>query len=64
MNTNVKVELKDSVAVWILTILFIVLKLTHVIDWRWLWVLSPLWITMCIWIVVILVVIAVAVIKD
>jgi hypothetical protein len=26
-----------------LTILFIGLKLAHVIDWSWLWVLSPLW---------------------
>ena len=28
----------------VLTIVFIVLKLTKVIDWSWLWVLSPLWI--------------------
>lgn len=28
----------------ILTIVFIVLKLTHVITWTWFWVLSPLWI--------------------
>jgi len=28
----------------LLTILFIGLKLTHVIDWTWIWVLSPLWI--------------------
>ena len=27
-----------------LTILFIALKLTHVIDWNWWWVLSPIWI--------------------
>jgi len=26
-----------------LTILFIGLKLTHHIDWSWLWVLAPLW---------------------
>ena len=25
-------------------IIFIILKLTHVIDWSWLWVLSSLWI--------------------
>lgn len=29
----------------LLTIVFIVLKLTGVISWSWLWVLSPLWIT-------------------
>ena len=28
---------------WLLTLVFIVLKLTHYIDWSWLWVLSPLW---------------------
>ena len=28
----------------LLTVLFIGLKLTNVIDWSWLWVLSPLWI--------------------
>ena len=27
-----------------LSIVFIYLKLTHHIDWSWLWVLSPLWI--------------------
>lgn len=27
-----------------LTILFIGLKLTHYIDWSWVWVLAPLWI--------------------
>lgn len=29
-----------------LTLLFIGLKLCHVIDWPWLWVLSPIWITL------------------
>ena len=28
-----------------LTIAFIVLKLTGVISWSWLWVLSPIWIS-------------------
>lgn len=27
-----------------LTIAFIVLKLCHVIDWSWWWVLAPIWI--------------------
>lgn len=27
-----------------LTLVFIVLKLTHFIDWSWWWVVSPLWI--------------------
>lgn len=29
----------------LLTIVFITLKLTGVIAWSWLWVLSPLWIS-------------------
>lgn len=29
----------------VLTIVFIVLKLVGVINWSWLWVLSPLWIS-------------------
>lgn len=28
----------------LLTIVFIVLKFTNVIDWSWWWVLSPIWI--------------------
>lgn len=27
-----------------MAIIFIVLKLAHVISWPWVWVLSPLWI--------------------
>ena len=28
----------------ILTILFVILKLTGVIAWKWIWVFAPLWI--------------------
>lgn len=31
--------------VGLLTIVFIVLKLTGVVDWSWWWVLAPIWIT-------------------
>ena len=27
----------------LLGVAFIVLKLTHVIDWKWIWVLAPFW---------------------
>ena len=30
----------------LLTVLFIGLKLGHVIDWPWIWVLSPIWISL------------------
>jgi hypothetical protein len=39
----------------LLTVAFIVLKLTKVIDWSWWWVLSPVWISI---ILVVLLVIA------
>ena len=38
----------------LLTIVFIVLKLTSTIDWSWWWVLSPVWIPLAFWVVVIL----------
>ena len=36
----------------LLTIVFIVLKLCNVIDWSWVWVLSPIWISAILVIVV------------
>lgn len=32
----------------VLTVVFVVLKLTDVIDWSWWWVFSPLWIPLAI----------------
>ena len=32
----------------ILTLIFIVLKLTGTIKWSWVWVLSPIWITLAL----------------
>lgn len=37
-----------SIFVPLLAIAFIVLKLTKVITWSWIWVLSPLWISLAI----------------
>ena len=37
----------------LLTIAFIVLKLTNYIDWSWWWVLSPLWIDLVIYLLVV-----------
>lgn len=42
-----------------LTIAFIVLKLCHVIDWSWVWVLSPLWISAAIAVLILLIVVIV-----
>lgn len=45
----------------LLTIAFIVLKLTGVIDWSWLWVLAPIWIPTAIAAVVLLVFLAIVI---
>lgn len=41
--------------VGLLQIAFIVLKLTKVISWSWLWVLAPTWIMMLFWAVLLIV---------
>ena len=38
----------------VLTIVFIVLKLVGVINWSWLWVLSPLWISFILTVLIII----------
>jgi len=38
----------------VLGIVFIVLKLVHVIGWPWVWVLSPFWISFVIVILLVL----------
>ena len=40
----------------LLTITFIVLKLTGVIDWSWFWVLSPVWIAVILYAILIAVI--------
>ena len=40
----------------LLTVAFIVLKLTSVITWSWWWVLSPLWISLLLVVGIIIVV--------
>ncbi len=41
----------------LLTLVFIVLKLTNVINWSWWWVLSPLWISLSITLVILVIVV-------
>lgn len=39
----------------VLTIVFIVLKFVGVIDWSWVWVLSPTWISIAVDLIIMLV---------
>jgi len=45
MNNNQSSRNGGIGFVGLLTIVFIVLKLTNVITWSWVWVLSPIWIS-------------------
>lgn len=44
-----------------LALLFIGLKLGNVIDWPWIWVLSPLWIPVALLVAIFLLIIIVAI---
>ena len=48
----------------LLTIVFIILKLTHVIDWSWVWVLAPAWISACLGIIIVAIIFLLMVISD
>lgn len=37
----------------VLFVVFLVLKLTHVIDWSWWWITAPLWVSVLLVIVLI-----------
>ena len=50
--------------VGLLTIAFIVLKLTNYIDWSWWWVLSPVWIGVGIFVIALCVALVIAVRQD
>jgi Flp pilus assembly protein TadB len=44
----------------LLTLIFIVLKLCKVINWSWIWVLSPMWISILLVVLIITICIVVA----
>ena len=50
--------------VGLLTITFIVLKLTGVISWSWVWVLSPIWISELFFCVLLFVIVIIASIQK
>ena len=50
-NNNTSRTLDLGAMAFITTIVFIVLKLFDIIQWSWLWVLSPIWICLIVSIV-------------
>lgn len=47
----------------LLTIAFIVLKLTNVINWSWLWVLAPAWVPLAVVVMISVVIVILALLK-
>lgn len=45
---NDKWAIKEIIAMYSLTLIFIILKITGNINWSWVWVLSPIWIRLII----------------
>jgi len=45
MKREEKVVYRGVGFIELLTVAFIVLKLMNVINWSWIWVLSPIWIS-------------------
>ena len=48
----------------LLSLAFIVLKLCGVINWSWLWVLSPLWIDLALSLLIIIIAVIIAGLKE
>ena len=48
----------------LLTIVFVVLRLTKYIDWSWWWVLAPLWVPVALVIAVVFILGVIGVIID
>ena len=49
---------------WVLTIVFMVLKLCKVINWKWIWVFAPVWISLAVALVAFIVLIILKVVSK
>ena len=65
MNDNNKSNCSTGGIFWtLLAVAFIVLKVTHLIDWPWVWVLAPIWIPVGIVLAAIVIVLIVVLAKE
>lgn len=65
MNDNNKSNCSTGGIFWtLLAVAFIVLKVTRLIDWPWVWVLAPIWIPVGIVLAAIVVVLIVVLTKE
>lgn len=48
MDENKKISINFGGCGFTFSIIFLVLKLTHVIDWAWIWIFAPVWIPLAL----------------
>jgi len=66
-GSDVGLQRKDPagrVCLGLLAVAFIVLKLTGVINWSWLWVLAPIWIPTAITLAIIVIVLVAVLVRE
>ena len=63
MKNNKSSGRSGGVFCTLLAVAFIVLKVTHLIDWPWVWVLAPIWAPVGIFLAALVVVVIAALIK-
>lgn len=63
MSNNNTTDKSGVGFVGLLTLVFITLKLLKVIEWSWLWVLSPIWISVALAVVILLIAFIIILIK-
>ena len=44
MDENKKISINFGGGGFTLSLIFLILKLTHIIDWAWVWIFAPVWI--------------------
>ena len=48
MDENKKISINFGGGGFTLSLIFLILKLTHVIDWAWVWIFAPVWIPLAL----------------
>lgn len=49
---------------WTLTIVFLILKLCKIINWKWIWVFAPVWISLAVALVAFIILIILKVVSK
>lgn len=64
MKVPTKTNNKGFSEITTITLVFIILKLTHQIGWSWWWILSPIWIALGLIVLIVGIVVLIEVIRS